>query len=165
MVLTETSSTCSWASGGVWPRQHRWRRSVLHPEWRSWKHMEIRSWTEEHPLQPAQKQPWLLTIWVSGRKIMNFSLLCFSNDCIGGCVTEIWIRTVCKIVRLLSYVSSKPVELDDGSIMINVRNTILKTITASVVWLYAVWMEESLCRWSTWCLITRWRILRLQLEL
>lgn len=37
-------------------------------------------------------------------------------------MTEIWIRRVCKIFRLLSCVSSKPVELDDGSIVINVRN-------------------------------------------
>lgn len=34
-------------------------------------------------------------------------------------MTEIWIRRVCKIFCL---VSSKPVELDDGSIVINVRN-------------------------------------------
>ncbi len=120
MVLTETSSARSWPSGGVWPRQHRWRRSVLYPEWWSWKHMEIRSWTEEHSLQPAQKQPWLWTRWVPGRKMMNFSLFCFSNSC--GCVTEIWVRIVCKIFRLLSCVSSKPVELDDGSIVVNVRN-------------------------------------------
>lgn len=50
----------------------------------------------------------------------NFSQFCFSNIC--GCVTEICIRRVCKIFRLLSCVSSKPVELDDGSIVINVRN-------------------------------------------
>ncbi len=110
MVLTEASSACSWASGGVWPWQHRWRRGVLYPEWRSWKHMEIRRWTEEHSLQPAQKQPWLWTRWVSGMKI--FTLFFLSNVC--GCVpSEEFVR---------SCVSSKPVELDDGSIVINVRN-------------------------------------------
>ncbi len=54
--------------------------------------------------------------------MINFSLFCFRNHCIGDCVTEKWMRRVCKIFRLLSCVSSKPVELDDGSIMINVRN-------------------------------------------
>ncbi len=55
--------------------------------------------------------------------MINFSLFCFRNHCIGDCVTEKWMRRVCKIFRLLfCFFSSKPVELDDGSIVINVRN-------------------------------------------
>lgn len=109
MVPTETSSTCYWPSGGVWPWHHRWRRSVLYPEWWSWTHMEIRSWTEEYSIQPAQEQPWLWPRWVSGMKNLQTNYIQTSVN-------------QKNLEKLLSCVSSKPVELNDGSIVINVRN-------------------------------------------
>lgn len=150
MVLTETSSTCYWASGGVWPWQHRWRRSVLYPEWWSWKHMEIWSRTEEYSIQPAQKRPWLWTRWVSGMKNFVHTNYCKSNE----------FRKSSNFCLVFHQSQWSWMTAVSWSMCVTIR-----TITAVVVWLYAVWMEGSLCRWRSWCLITHWKILLLQLEL